>query len=88
MTESHMMARSDAGTIADLREQVADLRESRGTLTANVATLTTTVAKLSTSVENLTASLNQGRGALWAITIAAGGVGAIIPTFIGWLIHK
>lgn len=88
MTDPHMMARADSNTIADLRAQVSDLRESRGTLTANVENLTATVAKLSTSVENLTATLNQGRGALWAVTIAAGGVGAIIPTFIGWVMHR
>ena len=83
-----MMARSDSNTISELRAQVSDLRESRGTLTANVENLTTTVEKLSVSVENLTATLNQGRGALWSITIAAGGVGALVPTFITWVLHR
>lgn len=75
-------------TINELRDQISDLRESRGALTANVENLTATVERLSTSVEKLTASLNQGRGALWAITVGAGAVGAIIPTFIGWLAHR
>lgn len=88
MSEPGMMARADSNTISDLRAQVSDLRESRGVLTANVETLTKTVDKLSDTVEKLTAALNQGRGALWAITIGAGAVGAIIPTFIGWLAHR
>lgn len=88
MSDPSMMARRDSDTISELRSQVSDLRESRGTLTANVDNLTATVEKLSDSVEKLTATLNQGRGALWSITIAAGGIGAIIPTFIAWVLHK
>lgn len=70
-----------------IRKDITDLRESRGTLTANVANLTAQTAALAASVEKLTATLNQGRGALWAITAAAGTVGALVMAVIESLRH-
>lgn len=71
-----------------IRAELGELREAKGTLTANVVNLTTQVGQLATSVERLTATLNQGRGALWAITLAAGTVGALGTALIEWVTHK
>lgn len=71
-----------------VRRDINELTLARGRLESGVETLSDTVTVLAASVEKLTASLNQGRGALWAITVGAGAVGAIIPTFIGWLAHR
>lgn len=71
-----------------IRSDIANLRESRGALTANVENLTAQVAQLANSVQALTATLNQGRGALWAITLAAGSVGAFGTAAIEWFTHK
>jgi hypothetical protein len=65
-------------TIAQLERDVTDLRIANATLAASVEHLAKSVIALTKTVEVLRDTMNQGKGALWLIVAAAGGVGAAI----------
>ncbi len=82
-----MMARADADTIHDLREQVTALRETRAAHDVKIDALAVQVAKLTTAVTELNGTLDRGKGALWAVTCAAATVGASVTGLIEWVKH-
>ncbi len=69
-------------TIAQLERDVTDLRIANATLAASVEHLAKSVIALTQTVEVLRDTINQGKGALWLIVAAAGGVGAAITMAI------
>lgn len=75
------------GVLEKLQDDVSDLRETKGNHEAQLKTLTTQIEGLTTAVTTLTATLNQGRGALWAICMAAGAAGAVVTAVIEWVRH-
>jgi ABC-type transporter Mla subunit MlaD len=73
--------------IDSLRANVAKLLESNGKHEANIETLTESVKSLTEAVTSLNATLNRGRGALWAVTCAAGTAGGIMGILVEWFRH-
>lgn len=69
---------TEQDTIARLERDVSDLRVANASLAAAVEHLATSVAALTQTVNVLRDTMNQGKGALWLIVAAAGGVGAAI----------
>jgi NADPH-dependent curcumin reductase CurA len=69
---------SEQEVIARLERDVTDLRVANAQLAAAVNHLATSVTALTQTVAVLRDTMNQGKGALWLIVAAAGGVGAAI----------
>jgi hypothetical protein len=57
-----------------------------GALEADVRTLTEEVRMLRKEMAQVNAAINQGKGGLWVIVMAAGALGATVTLFIKKLI--
>jgi NADPH:quinone reductase-like Zn-dependent oxidoreductase len=69
---------SEQDVIARLERDVVDLRVANASLASSVEHLALSVKALTETVTVLRDTMNQGKGALWLIVAAAGGVGAAI----------
>ena len=65
-----------------LEQRVSSLEVAAGKIDTSSEHLAKTVDQLSTVVQDLRDTMNQGRGALWAITAAAGIVGGTVALFV------
>ena len=70
-----------------LRADVSSLIAANGRHEANIETLTNSMAELTDAVHSLNATLNRGKGALWAVTAAAGTAGGVVGIIAEWLRH-
>lgn len=70
--------------ISDLEREVGDLRVCNASLSTSVDHLSGNVKELTVVVQQLRDAMNQSKGALWAITGAAGIVGATAAS----VVHK
>lgn len=71
MTE--MMARTDADTIAVLREQIADLRETRGSHTAQLKSLNDQAQEIREDVKTILSYIERTKGS-WKTILVIGGM--------------
>lgn len=65
-----------------LEGEVSELKSELAKATTELATTNTQLSRLLTTVEGLNNTLAKGQGALWAVTLFAGVIGAAAATFI------
>ncbi len=68
--------------VARLEDRVSSLEVAAGKIDTSSEHLAKTVDQLSAVVQDLRDTMNQGRGALWAITAAAGVAGGAVALML------
>jgi hypothetical protein len=84
------MARVDADTITDLREQIVKLRETRAEHATKLGSLEATVADMRDDVKAILGHIERSKGS-WKTLVVIGGITTTfvegVHQLIGWLHH-
>lgn len=67
--------------LQEVERDTVTLKVSNATLMQSVAQLNETTARIDEKLEQLNNAMQRGRGAIWGMALAAGGVSASVATF-------